>query len=236
MKWFKLVSILGVLPVCLIMVSCQHDPFIGPNMLPDPPVSGMCDPDSVYFQNQILPILVSNCTESGCHNLQDRKEGVVLDSYQNLLATVEDATNNDFEKNKLIRAILDSDPDDRMPPAPNAPLSTVQIDLIKRGVTLGALNNAGDENFGGCDPTDAKYSSLIQPLIQAKCLGCHSGNNPQGGVKLSNYTEIKAYALNGKLYSSITRSSSWMPLGGAKLDECSLQRIQAWIQLGAPEN
>jgi hypothetical protein len=44
-----------------------------------------CDPDSVYFQNQILPILVSNCTESGCHNASDHKEGVILTSYQTLM-------------------------------------------------------------------------------------------------------------------------------------------------------
>jgi hypothetical protein len=236
MKWLTQFAMLGMLMTCLVIESCQHDPFIGPNTLPDPPGSGMCDPDSVYFQNQILPILVSNCTESGCHNLQDRKDGVVLDSYQNLLMTVEEATNNDLQKNKLMRAILDDDPDDRMPPAPNAALSTAQIDLLKKWVSQGALNNTCDENFGGCVPEDAKYSTLIQPLVQTKCLGCHSGNNAQGGVKLSNYSEVKAYALNGKLYSSITRSSSWMPIGGAKLDDCTLQRIQNWILLGAPEN
>jgi hypothetical protein len=27
-----------------------------------------------------------------------------------------------------------------------------------------------------------------------------------------------------------------MPIGGAKLDDCTLQRIQNWILLGAPEN
>ena len=225
--------VLGAFLAGGIVVSCKHDPYVNPT---NPEMTGFCNPDSVYFQNQILPILVSNCTESGCHNAQDREDGVVLDSYQSLVSTVENATQNDLHENKLIRAILDNDPDDRMPPAPKSPLTVNQVDLLKKWLEQGASNNACDENFGGCDPTDARYYTFVQPLVQAKCQGCHSGNNPQGGIKLSNYAEVKAVALNGKLYSSLVRSTNWMPLGGAKLDDCNLQRIQTWIQSGAPEN
>ncbi|HLP94840.1 MAG TPA: c-type cytochrome domain-containing protein [Saprospiraceae bacterium] len=225
--------VLGAILAGTVAVSCKHDPYVNPT---NPEMTGFCNPDSVYFQNQILPILVSNCTESGCHNAQDQEDGVVLDSYQGLVSTVENATQNDLHENKLMRAILDGDSDDRMPPAPKSPLSTDQINLLKKWLEQGAINNACDENFGGCDPTDARYSTFVQPLVQAKCQGCHSGNNPQGGIKLSNYAEVKAVALNGKLYSSVVRSTNWMPLGGARLDDCNLQRIQTWIQAGAPEN
>jgi len=99
-------------------LACQHDPFlqpIDPND-PDPPVAtGFSNPDLVYFQNQMLPILVSNCTESGCHNAQDREEDIVLDSYQSLLSTVENATQNDLQENKLMRALLESDLGDLRP-------------------------------------------------------------------------------------------------------------------------
>jgi hypothetical protein len=223
----------GVMLCALLLMSCKHDPYVNPE---NPPMTGLCDPDSVYFQNQVLPILVSNCTESGCHNPQDHEEGIVLDSYQSLVTTVENGTLNDLQENKLMKAILDDDPDDRMPPPPNAPLTADQINILKQWLSQGALNNACDENFGGCDPADAKYSTFILPLIQTKCVGCHSGNNPQGGIKLSTYSEIKNVALNGKLYSSVTRTSNWMPLGGSKLDDCSVQRIQTWVQAGAPEN
>lgn len=226
----------SVMIVGLGFISCRHDPYVSLDNYPEIPFTGVCDPDSVYFQNQILPILVSNCTESGCHNQQDREDGVVLDSYQNLLATVEHATQNDLHENKLMRAILNNEPDERMPPIPNSPLTADQINLLKKWLEQGAINNACDENFGGCDPMDARYSTFVQPLIQAKCQGCHSGNNPQGGIKLSNYAEVKAVALNSKLYASLVRSSNWMPLGGAKLDDCNLQRIQTWVQSGAPEN
>jgi hypothetical protein len=220
----------------LSMPACQHDPFQPQIPLDPPSATGECDPDSVYFQNQILPILVSNCTESGCHNAQDREDGVVLDSYQSLVNTVENATQNDWKENKLMRAILESDLDDRMPPPPKSALPTAQIDLIKTWLAQGAQYNACDENAGGCDLTEARFGTFVKPLMQSKCQGCHSGNSPQGGIKLTNYAEIKTVALNGKLYAALTRSANWMPQGGAKLDNCSLQKIQAWVQAGAPEN
>lgn len=222
------------------VASCRHEPFQKPDDIGDPgdpPVStGVCNPDSVYFQNQILPILVSNCTESGCHNAQDHEDGVVLTSFQSLVSTVENATQNDLHENKLMRMILETDPDDRMPPPPNAPLSAAQIQLLQTWLAQGAQNNACDENAGGCDLADARFSTFIQPLVQTKCQGCHSGNNPQGGIQLTNYNEIKAVALNGKLYASVTRTSNWMPKGGARLDDCNIQKIQAWVQAGAPQN
>lgn len=150
--------------------------------------------------------------------------------------TVENADQNDWHENKLMRALLETDPDKQMPPPPNAPLSQAQINLLKTWLAQGAANNACDENAGGCDVADAKFSTFVQPLVQAKCQGCHSGNSPQGGIKLASYPDIKAVALNGKLYAALTRTSNWMPKGGAKLDDCSLQKIQAWVGAGAPQN
>lgn len=216
--------------------ACRHDPFQLPIDPGNPSFTGECDPDSVYFQNQILPILVSNCTESGCHNAQDHQDGVVLDSYQSLLGTVGHATQNDWHENKLMRALLETDLDDRMPPPPKAALPAAQLDLIKKWLAQGAQNNACDENSGGCDLSGAKFGTFVQPLIQAKCQGCHSGSNPQGGVALNSYAAIKTVALNGKLYASLSRTSNWMPKGGAKLDDCSLQKIQLWVEGGALEN
>ena len=135
-----------------------------------------------------------------------------------------------------MRAVLNSDLFERMPPPPKSALGADQIDLLKKWLAQGAQFNACDENSGGCDPNSATFGNFVKPLIQTRCQGCHSGSNPQGGIKLVSYTDIKTVALNGKLYSSLTLSSNWMPKGGAKLDDCSLQKIQSWIGAGAPEN
>ena len=216
--------------------ACKHEPLVPPGSPVDPSVGLACDADTVYFQNQVLPILVSNCTESGCHNEQDHKEGVVTTSYQTLLSTVERVTQNDWEKNKLIKSLEETDLSERMPR--NKPsLSVEQINLIKKWVLQGALNNRCDASFGGCDTIGgAVYAGFVQPLVQTQCKGCHSGNSPQGGIKLTTYAEIKTQALSGKLYDSMIRSANWMPKGGAMLDDCALAKIKTWVDAGAPEN
>lgn len=228
--------------------SCKHDSMF--NVEPDPTdTTGtggtggggtggngvVCNPDSVYFSNQILPILISNCTQSGCHNDQDREEGIILTSYQKLVSTVENATLNNWDENDLLGVLIEDDLDKRMPYG-KPPLPQAQIDLIGRWVAQGAKNNACNENAGQCDTANAKFISFVQPLIQIRCQGCHSGSSPQGGLKLENYTDIKAVANSGQLYTVVTRATNWMPKGGQKLDACTTDKLKAWIDAGALNN
>jgi hypothetical protein len=221
--------------IFIIINACKHEPLqqIDP---PNVPTGAVCDPSVVYFQNQVLPILISNCTESGCHNPQDHEEGIVLSSYESVMSTVKHIRTTDWSENKLIESLLESDIEDRMP-LNKPPLNSSQINLIKRWIEQGALNNACNESAGVCDSIGgATYTLFISPLIQAKCKGCHSGSNPQGGIKLSTYAEIKTQALSGRLYDSVTRPSNWMPKGGAMLDDCSMVKLKNWIDAGAQEN
>ena len=52
----------------LILNSCKHEMEILPAKKQTSIVTGgmlsTCDPDSVYFENQILPLLISNCAQS----------------------------------------------------------------------------------------------------------------------------------------------------------------------------
>lgn len=251
MQQYAILVFFVVIGLSLSTPACKHDPILPGGGDPVDTTGGggnpvdtsggntgtgiLCDPDSVYFQNQILPILVSNCTESGCHNEIDRQDGVVLTSYQNLLATVEHVTDNNQDENKLMEVLLEDDPEDRMP-YNKAPLPQAQINLITAWIQQGAKNNGCNENYGACETSDVRYGAFVQPLIQSRCQGCHSGNTPQGGVNLSTYANIKTMAANGKLYGAITRTSNWMPKGGAKLDDCTVAKMKAWIDAGALEN
>lgn len=229
------VSVLFFLFVMAIL-ACKHEPIIPNDPVVDPPTGGTCDPDSIYFENQILPLLVSNCTEAGCHNAQDHEEGIVLTSYQSLLSTVERVTSNDWSKNKLIKSLQETNLEKRMPQN-KPPFSTEQINLIKAWVNQGAVNNACDESSGGCDTiAGAKFATFVQPLVQSKCKGCHSGTTPQGGIKLTTYSEIRTIALDGRFYNSVNASANWMPKGGAKLSDCNLVKLKTWIDSGALEN
>lgn len=250
MRQYALLTFFVSLLLAVSMPSCKDDPIF--NVDPDPtdttgnPIdttgnsggnaTGVpCDPDSVYFQNQILPILVSNCTQSGCHNETDHEDGVILTSYQRLMSTVEDVTDKNWGENKLMRVLLDDDPDDRMPYG-KPPLPQEQINLIGTWIQQGAKDNGCNENYGSCATDNVQYGAFVQPLIQVKCQGCHSGSAPQGGINLTTYANVKTLALNGRLYAAVTRTSNWMPSGGAKLDNCTMDKLKAWIDAGAPEN
>lgn len=250
MQQYALLTFFVVIFLSLSTPACKHDPgFPGgsdPTDTTGNPIdttgnpggntgSGVpCDPDSIYFQNQILPILVSNCTQSGCHNATDHEDGVILTSYQSLMSTVEHVTDNNWGENKLMKVLLEDDPDDRMP-YQKPPLPQAQINLIGAWIQQGAKNNGCNENYGSCETAGVTYTTFVQSLVQARCQGCHSGATPQGGINLTTYSNVKSLALNGKLYGAVTRTTNWMPSGGTKLDQCTIDKLKAWVDAGAPE-
>jgi uncharacterized membrane protein len=193
-----------------------------------------CDATKIYFQQQVLPILVSNCAMSGCHDDATHKEGVVLTSYQKVMATAEVRPGNPGNS-KIYKVIVATDPDDRMPEPPQNPLTAQQIQIIYSWIQQGAQNLVC-ENM--CDSSSFTYSGAIRPLVQNKCQGCHSGTNAQGGIDLSTYTLLKAKVTDGKLWGSINQLPGFspMPKNGTKLSDCEIKQFQKWIAAGSPNN
>ncbi len=193
-----------------------------------------CDSDSVYFNLQVLPILISNCSMSGCHDAASHQDGVVLTSYQTVMNSgiVQPGDPNDGD---LIEAITETDPDDVMPPPPASPLSPQQIQLIQTWIAQGAQNlNCNN----GCDTLNFTWSGTIRPLIQTKCQGCHQGSSPGGGVNLSNYAGVSDAAFDGSLLGSVEHAVGWsaMPKNSAQLPACEIIQIRKWVNAGAPNN
>ena len=120
-----------------------------------------CSPDTVYFEQQLLPILRSNCALSGSHDAASHHDDVILDSYANVRNTGEiklsDPTNS-----KIYEAITETDPDKRMPPPPRAPLTADQKALVLRWIPQGAQDL---RCAAACDTTNVRFSTVIQPLI-----------------------------------------------------------------------
>lgn len=189
-----------------------------------------CDPDTVYFERQILPLIVSNCSMDGCHSAQTQADDIVLTNYQNIRAEVEPYDPWDSE---LYECLFDTD--DLMPPPPRAPLSTANKDLIRTWILQGAKNLSCD---AACDTSNISFAQDILPLIQNKCTGCHSTNNPLGGVVLENHTDVRASAVNGGLMGTILHTTGYnlMPPSGGALPSCEVNMIQKWINSGMPNN
>lgn len=220
--------------------ACTREPvYIG--SLPTEPIdtSGTsipCDPDSVYFNQQVLPILTSNCAMSGCHDVQSHEEGVILNNYTNTRNTGGINLTNPANS-KIYKVLNISDPEERMPPAPASLLPVSERDLILKWIQQGALNKICN---AGCDTTNVTFSGVIMPLISFKCEGCHSGSTPQGNVALTNYNQVKATVTDGTLLGSIEHISGYKPMpypaGSYKMPDCEIRSIQIWVENGAPNN
>lgn len=189
---------------------------------------------ALCFERDILPIFISNCAKSGCHDAASRQDGYVFTSYATVTAKKFRA--GDASETELYEKITEHDNDDVMPPPPNPRLTAQQIGLIGRWINEGAKNT---QNCAPrCDSTRNAFAADVQPLISTYCLGCHSTAAPSAGIALDNYAGVRGAALSGKLLGAIMHSAGFkpMPQGGSKLSDCNIAQIRGWVQAGAPNN
>lgn len=94
-----------------------------------------------------------------------------------------------------------------------------------------------------CDTSSTmSYQTHIKPILSNSCgsnNNCHNTSGAGGGVVLENFAGVKAAVNSGKLLSSITwdGNASQMPKGSlGKINDCSIAKIQKWIDAGALDN
>jgi len=167
--------------------------------------------DTVCFKQDILPILLSSCGISGCHDA----------------ASYEVITKNEAE--------------DRMPPPPNTALSSTQTELFYTWIIQGAFNSDCPQK--SCDTTGTvEFSAQVWPIIQNNCTGCHNSSLSSGGVNLENYQQIKYYSetlRNGTpiivgVINYLNGFSNMPP--SEKMDDCTIRKIELWIDQGTADN
>ncbi len=89
-----------------------------------------------------------------------------------------------------------------------------------------------------CKTDDMSYSNDIVPILEDNCYSCHDQANNQGGVTLEGYSNLKAYVDNGKLLGAIKHEPGFseMPQDEPQLEQCQIDKIEAWIDQGALDN
>jgi cytochrome c5 len=92
-----------------------------------------------------------------------------------------------------------------------------------------------------CDTINVTFTNTIRPILTANCFSCHSGSNAGSfgaGINLEAYESLLATVNSGRLTGAIMHSPGFsaMPLDGTKLDDCSINKIRAWINSGALNN
>jgi hypothetical protein len=94
-----------------------------------------------------------------------------------------------------------------------------------------------------CDTSGVKYTNIIESksiasIIDANCNACHSQVTAQvyHSGALDNYNDLGVQADNGNLMGDITHNPSHnaMPPNASKLDQCTISKIQHWIDIGKP--
>ena len=223
----------------IALFSCKHEPVVDINPEPNPndtivqdttgqDTMAPCDSTIVYFVNEVLPVFQSSCATTGCHDAVSAQEGIILDSYQNIMSSGAIVPNN--SANSEIYQVLNETGNDLMPPAYSGiTLTQEQINLIGEWIDQGANNN---ECVNMCDTTHFAFAANVKPLIDASCLSCHSASSASGGVNLSTYNNIIVYVNNGKLLSSIKHdgNASPMPKNSPKWADCKIKIVENIIR------
>lgn len=217
--------------IAIVLTNCKHEPndiipvkkdtTSTPVPTPTPTINNV--KDSVCYEDEIQPVLSSNCAKSGCHDVDGHSAGIILNSYENVMQTISGSF--------LLQVIKDTG-SNKMPPVGEAQLSDAQITLIESWVNQGMKK--GIDCLGDCDTTNITFSTTINPIIETYCKGCHTNTAPA----LLSYTDIKGQADNGKLICTTFHQDGCvaMPQGSSQLPYCKLRQLKKWVDAGAPNN
>jgi hypothetical protein len=224
----------------LLLPACQHEPPVIPEVVDNGgggggplPISEPCDSDTVYFAQSILPLIVSNCAGTGCHDAITHESGVRLYDYAHIMQEV--SPGNPNNSNLLTDGIWQTG-DNAMPPPPNPALTTAQEALIVIWIQQGAQNNSCT---GGCDTSNVTFSGTIAPMVQTNCAGgsCHDASSPAANLNLTTYAGVAQIANNGSLAGSIQHQSPYVSMPpGLWLSQCQINQVLIWVQAGSPNN
>lgn len=179
----------------------------------------------VCFEGEILPIFISSCAYSGCHDSKSKEEGYVLDTWKNI--TKKGIVPGNANSSKIYQEIASGN----MPPAGN--LTGAQINRIALWIEQGANNTT---NCNSCDTSIFTYKA-VAGIMTTNCTSCHSASNLSAGIDLSTYTGVSSAAVSGRLVGAVTHAPGYiaMPQGGS-LTDCNITQIEKWVAAGAPNN
>jgi uncharacterized membrane protein len=226
----------------IVLVCCKHDILtISPVLSKDtvfvvtPPVvtpggTTSAVSDTVCFNTEVLPLYVSYCASSGCHDVTTHRSGVITTTYSYIMNGIRPKNANGSSFYTIIG--------NGMPPQSHAQLSSTQVAVIKKWIDQGALNT---NCTNVCDTTVYTYSGSIQAILTNNCAGCHGTSPGSSNVYIGTYASAKAYISANKTtfnnainYSASIAASKRMPPSG-KLVDCKLLQIQKWINNGYPQ-
>ena len=183
------------------------------------------------FSRDILPVLVSACAMTGCHDAATHTDY----SFVNYASTLRAVSAGNPGGSTLYRVITTTSGENKMPPSPKPRLTQAQIDSIYKWISYGAPNETCGEV---CDTINTvTFSGAVWPTIQTTCTGCHTtASSSNGSISLAGYIDVQTVAANGKLMNALKGNGvTKMPPSGS-LTACKIRQFQIWINNGYKNN
>jgi hypothetical protein len=197
-----------------------------------PSTTDVAKADSICFVRDVLPIFQSTCTRSTCHDAGSHKDGVITDSYDNIMKSKRGRAIMPGEplRSSIYRHINATDEKERMPPAPEHALTPEQNKIIFDWITQGALNS---DCTIPCDTLNVSYATGIQPILAQYCYHCH-GADDGGAFALTTYKQVVNKAKKGVLAGALKHAEGFkpMPSDAVTLPDCKLAAIRNWVKGG----
>jgi hypothetical protein len=222
-----------------ILYSCTHEPGVVDVVTPVPPEPlPPCEPNKVYFQNQVMPYINTSCCIPGCHDKNSPAAQIDLSSYEAIMASkikgVPIVKPGDPLNSRLSRSLYALDLA-LMPPIYKHPLIATGRDNIVKWISEGATNEICETRT---DTTKYTFRRDINPILEKYCKGCHFGKYAYGGFELITYAQIKKQVDSSRLLESILAQNGLlkMPTGNVTVQPDEITQIRKWIEDGALNN
>ncbi len=116
------------------------------------------------------------------------------------------------------------------------------ISLVVIGIVMitGCYYDVEEELYPSIDclTMDMSYAEDILPIIESNCYGCHNATANFGNINLEGHSQLMKYVDDGSIVGAIKHAAGFsaMPKNGAKLLDCEIEKIEAWIADGALNN
>ena len=217
--------------ILLALWSCTKDTI----PIDATPIVVGSDFTGVCFESEILPIMVSNCGNTTCHNSIDREEGLDYTTFEGIVKSVNLSKPTESELIEYLRA---EEADEIMPPAPQNPLKQAQINLLIQWIEEGAQNTVVCSKLSCENISEVSFSKDVLPILENNCQGCHSTNAASANYAYDTYDQVLKSVNDGSLAGTIQHLPNWdaMPRNRDKMSACEIDHVLIWIGEGALDN
>ena len=188
------------------------------------------------FERDVLPIVTAKCLS--CHGdnsmvgLDLRTAASILNGSHNGPVLVKGSP----EKSLLWKKISSR----MMPPeAFKRPLTEAEIETIRLWIEGGAPSDAKQEIVLS-EQQIAKFEHEALPVFKARCVACHTGEQPMGGLDLNTLASLLKGSNNGPVIVEGSADASILirkvvakamppPGTGPPLDDREIEQLRLWV-------